>query len=133
MARRSVGIIGSRNTLMRDVYRREGVEVAEAGRRFASEDLTTMRSVPGLGRVPVAVERICRWTWACSDPPIGHDDHAKPAGYGTPRPQRLSRPLRSAAVIAPSENPHVRRTEVVTTPPVRAASAMSFRSRVSVQ
>ena len=82
VARRSVGIIGSLNTLMRDIYRREGIKVAEAGRRFASEDLTTMRTVPGLGRVPLAVERICRWTWACSDPPIGHDDHAKPAGYG---------------------------------------------------
>ena len=81
VARRSVRIIGSLNTLMRDIYRREGVEVAEAGRRFASEDLTTMRRVPGLGRVPLAVERICRWTWACSDPPIGHDDHAKPGGY----------------------------------------------------
>ena len=82
VARRSVGIIGSLNTLMRDIYRREGIKVAEAGRRFASEDLTTLRTVPGLGRVPLAVERICRWTWACSDPPIGHDDHAKPAGYG---------------------------------------------------
>lgn len=81
VARRSVEIIGSLNTLMRGIYRREGVEVAEAGRRFASEDLVTMRSVPGMGRVPLAVERICRWTWACSDPPIGHDDHAKPAGY----------------------------------------------------
>jgi lysophospholipase L1-like esterase len=81
VARRSVHIIGSLNTLMRDIYRREGIAVAEAGHRFASEDLTTMRTVPGLGRVPLAVERICRWTWACSDPPIGHDDHAKPAGY----------------------------------------------------
>ena len=82
VARRSVGIIGSLNTLMRDIYRREGIKVAEAGHLFASEDLTTMRTVPGMGRVPLAVERICRWTWACSDPPIGHDDHAKPAGYG---------------------------------------------------
>ena len=82
VARRSVGIIGSLNTLMRDIYRREGIKVAEAGRLFASEDLTTMRTAPGLGRVPLAVERICRWTWACSAPPIGHDDHAKPAGYG---------------------------------------------------
>jgi len=82
VARRSVGVIGSLNTLMRDIYRREGIKVAEAGRLFASEDLTTMRTVRGLGRVPLAVERMCRWTWACSDPPIGHDDHAKPAGYG---------------------------------------------------
>src|SRR5215212_2579238 len=50
-----------------------------------------------------------------------------------PRPQRLSNPRRTAALVAGSENPHVRRREVVTTPPLRAASAMSFRSRVSVQ
>src|SRR5215212_10958764 len=50
-----------------------------------------------------------------------------------PRPQRLSNPRRTAALVAGSENPHVRRREVVTTPPFRAASAASFRPRVSVQ
>src|SRR3954447_2563101 len=81
VARRSVRIIGSLTKLMRDIYRAEGVQVAEAGRLFATEDLTTMRALRGFERVPLAVERICRWTWACSDPPIGHDDHAKPSGY----------------------------------------------------
>src|SRR3954447_2710473 len=50
-----------------------------------------------------------------------------------PRPQRVSRPRRTAARVARSENPHVRSVEVVTTPPVRAASAIRARSRVSVQ
>lgn len=81
VARRSMHIIRSLNTLMKSVYRANGILVAEAGDRFASDDLTTMRTLPRFGRVPLAVARICQWTWACSDPPIGHDDHAKPHGY----------------------------------------------------
>lgn len=80
-ARRAVRIIRSLNGLMAGIYRDAGVTVAQAGEAFASEDMRRRGSVPGYGVVPVAVERICRWTWACSPPPIGHDDHAKPHGY----------------------------------------------------
>ena len=69
------------NALMASIYRREGVLVADAGRRFATTELRAHRTLPGAGSVPLAVERICRWTWACSPPPIGHDDHARPHGY----------------------------------------------------
>ena len=81
VARRSVRIISSMNALMASIYRREGVLVADAGRRFATTELRAHRTLPGAGSVPLAVERICRWTWACSPPPIGHDDHARPHGY----------------------------------------------------
>lgn len=81
VARRSVGVIGSLNALMAGIYRAAGVDVADAGVRFKSRDLTTPRSLPGVGTVPIAVERICRWTWACSGPPIGNDDHARSRGY----------------------------------------------------
>jgi lysophospholipase L1-like esterase len=76
VARRSVRIITSMNALMASIYRREGVLVADAGPRFRTTDLSTRRH-----GVPLAVDRICRWTWACSDPPIGNDDHARPHGY----------------------------------------------------
>lgn len=76
IARRSVRIISSMNALMATIYRGAGVLVADAGQRFATTDLRTQRH-----GVPLAVDRICRWTWACSAPPIGHDDHAKPHGY----------------------------------------------------
>jgi len=76
VARRSVRIILSMNALMASIYRREGVLVADATPAFATTDLHTMRD--GL---PLAVDRICSWTWACSAPPIGHDDHAKAQGY----------------------------------------------------
>jgi lysophospholipase L1-like esterase len=75
-ARRAVRIIHSLNTLMAGIYADAGVTVADASRRFGSDDL---RRRPG--QLPLAVRRICRWTWACSPPPIGHDDHAKPTGY----------------------------------------------------
>jgi lysophospholipase L1-like esterase len=81
VARRSVALIERLNGLMTRIYRAAGVLVADAGPRFATSDLTTQRVLRGHGRVPLAVERICRWTWACSDPPIGHDDHARSAGY----------------------------------------------------
>jgi lysophospholipase L1-like esterase len=81
VARRSVRIIGSLNALMARIYRAAGVQVANAGVRFRTTALGTSATLPGVGRVPLAVERICRWTWACSDPPIGRDDHARPMGY----------------------------------------------------
>jgi lysophospholipase L1-like esterase len=76
VARRSVRIIESMNALMASIYRSAGVLVADAGPRFATTDLKTRSH-----GIPLAVDRICRWTWACSPPPIGHDDHAKPQGY----------------------------------------------------
>ena len=81
VARRSVRVIGSLNALMARIYRQAGIAVASSDAAFATTNLSTMRSMPGYGRVPLAVERICRWTWACSPPPIGHDDHARPHGY----------------------------------------------------
>jgi lysophospholipase L1-like esterase len=81
IARRSVAVISSLNALMARIYTAAGVEVADAGARFATTDLTTMRDLPGVGPVPIAVERICRWTWACSGPPINNDDHARTHGY----------------------------------------------------
>jgi lysophospholipase L1-like esterase len=80
-ARRSVAVIGSLNALMARIYRAAGVEVADASKRFSTTDLRTMRNLPGVGPVPLAVQRICLWTWACSGPPIGFDDHARTHGY----------------------------------------------------
>jgi lysophospholipase L1-like esterase len=80
-ARRSLSTIGSLNALMSGIYRRAGIEVADGGKRFASTDLVHLRRLPGHGSVPVAVYNICTLTWACSPAPIGHDDHARPAGY----------------------------------------------------
>jgi lysophospholipase L1-like esterase len=81
VARRSLTLIGSLNQTVTKIYRAAGVQVADAGGRFATNDLTDRRRLPGHGMVPRAVYNICTLTWACSPDPIGHDDHARPAGY----------------------------------------------------
>jgi lysophospholipase L1-like esterase len=101
VARRSVALIGRLNALMARTYRAAGVLVADAGPGFATTDLHTQRSLPGHGRVPLAVERICLWTWACSDPPIGHDDHARAAGYHV-----ISQAVLDALARGPTKSSH---------------------------
>lgn len=81
VAQRSVGVILGLNALMARIYRAAGVQVADAGARFATAQMSTPGSLPGAGTVPLPVQRVCQWTWACSPPPVNHDDHARAAGY----------------------------------------------------
>lgn len=80
-ARRSLGTISALNRTIARIYQQAGIEVADASARFATADLAHTRRLRGYGRVPLAVYNICTLTWACSAPPVGHDDHARPAGY----------------------------------------------------
>lgn len=80
-ARQSVSLIASLNRAMDETYRRAGITAADAAGRFATQDLADMRSLPSSGRVPLAVARICQWTWACSGSPVGFNDHANRTGY----------------------------------------------------
>ena len=45
--------------------------------RFKSSDLTDKTKLPGHGTVPVAVARVCEWTWMCT----AGDEHADKSGY----------------------------------------------------
>jgi lysophospholipase L1-like esterase len=81
LAKRSVRIIRRLNELADGVYHRAGVRAADATAAFATTDLSHFVSLRGHGRVPLAVARVCRWTWACSAPPIGFNDHANAQGY----------------------------------------------------
>ena len=80
-ARQSVALVHSLNQTLTQIYEQAGVQVADAGTRFATEDFRHTRRLAGHGTVPLAVYNICTLTWACSPPPIGPDDHARPAGY----------------------------------------------------
>lgn len=80
-ARASVELLTRLNRTMDEAYRANGALAADAASRFATTDLHDRVPLPGHGRVPLAVARICRWTWACSPPPVGFNDHARPAGY----------------------------------------------------
>ncbi len=81
LARRSVRIVDRLNRSVNLIYRRGGVRVADATAAFATLDLTHFVNLRGHGRVPLAVRRVCLWTWACSPPPIGANDHANATGY----------------------------------------------------
>ncbi|MDX6669137.1 MAG: hypothetical protein QOK04_2517 [Solirubrobacteraceae bacterium] len=81
LAKRSVRIIGRLNRTIDGIYANNGVRVADAAHAFSTDDLTHFTWLRGHGRVPVAVARVCRWTWACSGPPIGFNDHANATGY----------------------------------------------------
>lgn len=82
LAVQSVDVVGDLNGTVDAIYRSSGFTVADASTRFATNDLRTATRVAGHGLVPRAVARVCRWTWACSGPPIGMNDHANATGYG---------------------------------------------------
>jgi hypothetical protein len=81
VARASVPVVLQLNAALDSLYRRAGAFAADAGIRFATADLDHRVRLPGHGLVPVAVGRVCRWTWASSPPPIGFNDHANRRGY----------------------------------------------------
>jgi lysophospholipase L1-like esterase len=80
-ARQSILVVKDLNDTADGIYRTAGIRVADATGAFATTDLTTRDALPGHGRQPRAVVRVCRWTWACSSPPIGFNDHANDTGY----------------------------------------------------
>ena len=64
------------------VYRSFGDPVADVTGAFATTDFTDRVLVPRIGRVPVNVANVCRWTWTCARPPRGPNKHPDKAGYG---------------------------------------------------
>jgi lysophospholipase L1-like esterase len=81
VAQGSIGVIRELNATIVGAFRHEGLSAADLSRRFATSDLRHSVTLKGHGRVPRGVQRICLWTWACSPPPIGFDDHANESGY----------------------------------------------------
>ena len=77
VARQSVQLTVLLNGMLTGVYRAGDVRVADIGGAFATTDLTTVAPLPGGGEGPLAVARICAWTWMCSR----QDIHATSAGY----------------------------------------------------
>jgi lysophospholipase L1-like esterase len=68
------------NQILTGVYTAGEVRVADVAAAFASTDLTTTAELPGVGTVPLAVARICTWTWMCV-PGRNPDIHPTSAGY----------------------------------------------------
>jgi lysophospholipase L1-like esterase len=80
-ARASIPVIARLNRTIDTIYGAGGVIVADAGAAFATADFAHAQQLAGHGRVPHDVAVICRLTWACSQPPVGMNDHANASGY----------------------------------------------------
>lgn len=78
VARRSIAVEQQLNAELGRAYARMGVRVADVERAFSTDAFERPTTTRAGGRVPVAVERVCRWTYVCT--PV-RDDHANPAGY----------------------------------------------------
>ena len=78
----AVAFMAPLNALLRGIYAAAGDPVADVEGVFSSNDFATLVELPGIGSVPINVAQICTWTWVCSPPPLGPDNHANAAGYG---------------------------------------------------
>lgn len=74
---RSVRIERRINATLGGIYRRAHVPVADVEEAFATDRIERFVRLEPYGRVPLAVARVCRWTWSCE----ADDDHANSAGY----------------------------------------------------
>jgi lysophospholipase L1-like esterase len=70
------------NDLLEHVYAKSDAKVANVFGAFDTGDFGDQVTVPGIGKVPRNVALLCRWTWACTAPPRGPNQHANTAGYG---------------------------------------------------
>lgn len=69
------------NARLRREYVANRITVADVPRAFYSRELVRTETVPGQGSLPVAVARVCRWTWMCAPAPRGPDIHPNGVGY----------------------------------------------------
>ena len=67
--------------LLKRAYGQAGITVANVFEAFETTNFGDPVTVPGIGSVPRNVARICQWTWECSPPPRGPNQHANAAGY----------------------------------------------------
>ena len=80
VARQSLQLTMLLNQMLTGVYTAADMRVADVEGAFATTDLTTPAELPGVGTVPLAVARICTWTWMCV-PGRTPDIHPTTAGY----------------------------------------------------
>jgi lysophospholipase L1-like esterase len=82
LAQASVEVLREFNQTLRSIHRAAGARTAGVAGAFSTyESFATTTELPGRGSVPVAVARICQWTWACAPPPQGPNEHPNAVGY----------------------------------------------------
>jgi lysophospholipase L1-like esterase len=81
IARLSEKLAAEYNKLLAGAYAGAGARVADAFSAFDTSNFGDQVTMPGIGTVPRNVALICQWTWACTAPPRGPNQHANQAGY----------------------------------------------------
>ncbi len=81
IARLVARLATSYNGLLDHVYGQYGAPVANVFGAFDTSNFGDPTAVPGFGTLPRNVALICRWTWECTAPPRGPNQHANRAGY----------------------------------------------------
>lgn len=69
------------NAVLVSTYQRQSALVADVAGAFDIANFDT-RVPTRWGLVPVNVANACRWTWFCTNPPLGPDPHPTTRGYG---------------------------------------------------
>jgi lysophospholipase L1-like esterase len=81
IARLSARIAVGYNNLLTNAYAQADVPVANVFGAFDTTNFGDQQTVPGFGTLPRNVALICQWTWECTGPPRGPNQHANQAGY----------------------------------------------------
>jgi lysophospholipase L1-like esterase len=82
LAQASVEVLREFNQTLRSIHRAAGARTASVAGAFSTyETFSNTTDLPGRGTVPVAVARICQWTWGCAPPPQGPNEHPNAEGY----------------------------------------------------
>jgi lysophospholipase L1-like esterase len=100
-ARQSLQVTTVLNQILTGVYTAAGIRVADVAGAFATADLTTTVPLPDGRVVPVAVARVCAWTWMCV-PGRAPDIHPTSVGYRVIADAFLSRVWRADATADPA-------------------------------
>jgi lysophospholipase L1-like esterase len=80
-AAQSVTLAEQLNELLAAGDKAAGARTADVQDAFSTADFTDTATLPGVGTVPLNVDRVCTWTWMCAPSPVGPNIHANATGY----------------------------------------------------
>jgi hypothetical protein len=80
LATQTLVAMTSMNTVLGDVYNAASIPVANVPGAYGSDN-NSPKALANVGTIPQNVDTVCTWTWMCTPPPFGPDDHPNNAGY----------------------------------------------------
>jgi len=80
IAQQGLAVMNELNAVLQQVYNERHVPMANVAAAYQSASTNLVTTV-NHGAVPKNVAQACAWTWMCTPPPFGPDDHPNNAGY----------------------------------------------------